>query len=95
MTPEGKVKADIKKGLDKLGAYYFMPVQTGYGKKTVDFLCCIRGRFVAIEAKAGKNKPTPAQQSYLIDIVNAKGVGVIAYSWDDVKRVLDFHGLTA
>ena len=29
MTPEGKVKKEVKRVLDAFGVYYFMPVQMG------------------------------------------------------------------
>jgi hypothetical protein len=50
MTPEGKVKARVKRALAALPGkvYSFMPVQTGYGAPTLDFLICYRGRFFAI-----------------------------------------------
>jgi hypothetical protein len=61
-TPESKVKAKIKAILKEQGVYYAMPIGTGYGNAGVpDFLCCVNGRFVAIEAKAGKGKPTALQ----------------------------------
>lgn len=60
-TPERMVKKQVSEWLDAHGIYYFMPVQTGFGRTTLDYLCCWKGRFVAIECKAGKNKPTPRQ----------------------------------
>ena len=53
-TPEAKVKAKIKAILKEHNVYYAMPIGTGYGNSGVpDFLCCVNGKFVAIEAKAG------------------------------------------
>ena len=60
-TPEGKVKAAIKAVLKRVGAYYHMPVQNGMGAPSLDFVCCYKGRFVAIEAKAPGEKPTKRQ----------------------------------
>ena len=62
MTPEGKVKAEIKRILNRAGAYYFMPVQTGYGMPTLDFLGIHVGKGFAIEAKAPGKKPTRRQE---------------------------------
>lgn len=42
------------------------------------------GRFFGIEVKAGKNKPTPAQEEILLKIRSEKGLSVLAYSVDDV-----------
>lgn len=61
-TPEAKVKAKIKAILKEEGVYYAMPIGTGYGNSGVpDFLCCVNGYFLAIEAKAGNGKPTALQ----------------------------------
>ena len=68
MTPEGRVKAKIKRILNRADAYYFMPVQTGYGLPTLDFLCFHRGRGLAIEAKAPGKKPTKRQEAIIHDI---------------------------
>lgn len=91
MTPEGKVKKEIKQGLDRLGIYYFMPVQTGYGKKSLDFICCMKGKFLSIEAKAGKNKTSLQQDTMMKEIKQAGGLAVVAYSWADVEMFLATH----
>lgn len=73
MTPEGKVKKKISKLLEQYKAYYFMPVQTGYGKKTVDYLVCYKGHFIGIEAKAPGKTPTRLQWDCLEKIGAARG----------------------
>jgi len=73
-TPEAKVKAKIKAVLRTHNIYYAMPIGTGYGNSGVpDFLCCINGHFVAIEAKAGKEQPTALQLKNLQAIKTAGG----------------------
>lgn len=77
-TPESKVKAKIKAILKAHGVYYAMPIGTGYGNSGVpDFLCCVGGKFVAIEAKAGKGTPTALQEKNLREINAAGGIGVV------------------
>jgi pantoate kinase len=77
-TPEAKVKEKIKKILKEHGVYYAMPMGTGYGNSGVpDFLCCVGGQFVAIEAKAGKGIPTALQEKNLRDIKEAGGVSLV------------------
>ena len=77
-TPEALVKKKIRKILDAEGVYYAMPIGTGYGNSGVpDFLCCIGGRFVAIEAKAGKGKTTALQDDHIRRIRDAKGAAMI------------------
>lgn len=73
-TPESKVKDKIKKILKAHNVYYAMPMGTGYGNAGVpDFLCCVNGRFLAIEAKAGKGTTTALQDKNLNAINDCGG----------------------
>lgn len=74
---EDQVKRAIKQYLDSLGAYWFCPVQMGYGARTVDFLCCVKGHFVAVEAKSSTGKARGAQMATLQEIRNAGGIALI------------------
>ena len=89
MTAEALVKKEIKRGLAARGIWFFMPVQTGYGRRSVDFICCWQGLFLAIEAKAGDNKLGRQQQATLEEIKEAGGRAVVAYSWADVEEALE------
>ena len=72
-TPEAKVKAKIKAILKAHNVYYAMPIGTGYGNSGVpDFLCCVNGCFLAIEAKAGKGTTTALQLKNM-QAINAAG----------------------
>ena len=71
MTPEGKVKAAVKRILKKHEVYYFMPVQTGYGSPTLDILACHKGEFFAIETKAPGKHPTKRQDIIIMEMENA------------------------
>lgn len=73
MTPEGKVKARVKKLLKKYSAYGHMPVQSGFGKPSLDFICCHKGYFIAIETKAGNKQPTTRQEITMNEIRAAGG----------------------
>lgn len=77
-TPEAKVKKQIRAILDAHGVYYAMPIGTGYGNSGVpDFLCCVNGCFLAIEAKAGKGKTTALQDDNITRIVDSGGVAIV------------------
>lgn len=77
-TPEAKVKEKIKKILKEHDVYFAMPMGTGYGNSGVpDFLCCVSGKFVAIEAKAGKGIPTALQEKNLRDVKTAGGTALV------------------
>ena len=62
LTPEGKVKAEIKKALDAEGIFHFSAVM-GLGKAGIpDIVCSFNGAFLGIEVKAtAKDKVTALQ----------------------------------
>lgn len=90
MTPEGKVKKSIKKVLDpRLPAlYYHMPVPSGYGKSTLDFVGCYYGRFFSIEAKAQGEAPNERQDGIIEDMI-AAGATVFVIDGDDGMMMLE------
>ena len=96
MTPEGRVKKSIRALLDELGAYYVMPVTNGFGKQGApDFLVCINGKFIGIEAKAGKGKTTALQELNLAHIQRAGGDAYVIYENDIpmlVERLTELKG---
>jgi hypothetical protein len=62
MTPEGRVKAQVKKilaGYEDLWQHW--AVQNGMGTPTLDCTGWYRGRAFAIETKAPGKEPTPRQ----------------------------------
>ena len=77
-TPEGKVKVAVVKLLHKYNAYYFFPATHGYGRSGVpDIVCCVKGKFVAIECKAGGNKTTALQDREINRIRTAEGHAMV------------------
>jgi hypothetical protein len=86
MTPEGKVKAEIKAYLREIGAYYFMPVQTGYGATGLDFFVCYQGQFYGIEVKRkGKLTATAMQRAVIQQIEQAGGTAFVTDNVEAVK----------
>lgn len=88
---EAGVKDAIKKVLDAWGAWYYMPVQTGYGQHGIpDIIACYRGFFIAIEAKFGNNKPSAWQERQLAGIKKSEGVAMVVNekNLEAVPRVL-------
>jgi Holliday junction resolvase len=78
MTPEAKVKASVTKILKEFGAYYFSPMTGGFGRSGVpDIIACYRGFFLAIECKAGKNKPTALQEREMGKVNAAGGMAML------------------
>lgn len=85
---EKDLKKDVKKLLDDEGVRWFMPVPTGFSENAVDFLCCARGTFLAIETKVGNNKPTKLQLDFLVSIIKAGGSAVVAYDLEEIRIAL-------
>lgn len=78
MTPEGRVKAKVVLALKASGHWYTYSTTHGYGRSGIpDLLCCVGGRFVAIECKANGNTPTPLQKRELDRIQLAGGAAFV------------------
>jgi Holliday junction resolvase len=91
MTPEGKVKAKVRKLLAEGKYYYTMPVTGGYGVSGVpDFIVCVKGKFLAIECKANGGKTTALQDKHLNDIKTSGGVALVINEndLDYLKQIL-------
>lgn len=91
MTPEGKVKAKVKKLLIEGKHYYVMPVTGGYGNSGVaDFIVCVKGKFLAIECKANGGKTTALQDKNLNDVRTSGGVALVIAEndLDYLKQIL-------
>lgn len=84
ITPEGYEKREVKRYLDRIKAYHFWPVQTGYGQATVDCLACINGDFWLIEVKAEGQKPTPRQFAVL---ANGRAAGA-KICWGTAAQII-------
>lgn len=102
MTPEGKVKADIKEFLDEVGFWragtkrpartiigtYYMPVPSGMGVNGIpDFVGTLVGRTFDIEAKAPGEGPTYNQLTRHEEIRAAGGIVLVI---DDVSKLQKF-----
>lgn len=78
MTPEAKVKTQVKRILDDNHVYYFMPPGMGLGRGGIpDIIACVNGHFLGIECKAGKGKTTALQDRELAAIQAAGGTAAI------------------
>lgn len=97
MTPEGAVKAKVKRILKKYGVYQFWPVQTGYGASTLDALVCVKGKFLAIETKAKGKKPTKRQELTIREMEVAGGVVLVidGTNYEELEEALCLLSTTA
>jgi Holliday junction resolvase len=78
-TPESLVKKNVRKLLDELKIYHFMPPANGFGRAGIpDIVGCMDGHFIAIECKAGKGTTTALQDRELSAIQSHGGTVFIA-----------------
>jgi hypothetical protein len=99
-TPEGRVKADCLRYLDRLGVTAWnnptgaVRVRGGrwlhFGRKgSADILGCLPGgRFLAVEVKSKRGRLSPEQRRFLADISGLGGVAVVARSCRDIEAAL-------
>lgn len=78
MNKEKDVKLAIKAVFQKYNAYFFMPAQNGYGRAGIpDFIACLNGQFIGVEAKFGKNGASPHQVREMNEINLHGGVAMV------------------
>ncbi|MCJ0572363.1 VRR-NUC domain-containing protein [Enterococcus cecorum] len=93
--PEKKIENQIKRYLDKLGAYYLKVHGSVFQPAgTPDILACVNGRFVAIEVKrANGGVVSELQKAKLKRIKNSGGVAIVARSVEDVSKMLKYENV--
>jgi hypothetical protein len=75
-TPEGKVKALVKKALKELGAWQYWPVSNGMGMHGVpDVVFCYKGMFFAIEVKAPGRRKHERRGCTALQVMQMKKIG--------------------
>jgi hypothetical protein len=95
MKPEAKVRARAKHICEAAGAYWNPIVQSAATKAGhPDADVCFRGRFLAVECKAGRNKPTALQRRRLREIAEAGGAAMVVNErlLGDLERYLKDGG---
>lgn len=58
-----------------------------------DLILCCKGRYVAIELKHKGNTPSEHQKLFIEDIRESGGIGEVAWTWKDVKEILEKAGV--
>jgi hypothetical protein len=75
---EADVKREVKRILDRIGAFYFMPPSGAFGRTGIsDFIGVHRGKFFAIETKFGRNPATPIQLRFGMNVQTHGGVFMV------------------
>jgi hypothetical protein len=73
-------------GIMKASGQY-IPLPAGDRGMSDMIVCLPDGKFAAIEVKRPGNKPTAEQLEFLEAVRRANGIGIVAYSIDDVMRL--------
>jgi len=87
VTPEGKIKAAVKRELTAIGAYHHWPVQNGMGAPCLDCHGCYKGMYFAIETKRPGGVPTVRQDETIRQIATARGLVFVVSSNEGVKSI--------
>ena len=90
--PEKTFENRIKKYLEKNNCWFTKFFANAYTSSGIpDLLVSINGRFVGIEVKQEKGKPSLLQKVHLKRIGDSGGIGVLVYpsGYDDLKDLID------
>lgn len=92
MAAEKNFENRIKKYLEKKGCWFTKFFANAYTSSGIpDLLCSINGRFVGIEVKQEKGKPSLLQIVHLQRIKESGGIGILVYpsGYEDLKKLID------
>ncbi len=85
---ENKLQAFAVKRLRKAPGILVMNISDRANSGYSDLILNVNGKFVAIELKVGKNKPTALQLDFLKNVKESGGIGGVAWNWVEIKLIL-------
>lgn len=88
---EKNLENRMKKFIETCGGWQVKFHANSFTKTGIpDVLCCVKGRFVAVEVKASKGRPSPLQIHQLKQIDNAGGYAILLYpdNYDEFKEFI-------
>lgn len=92
MAGEKIFENKIKNHLKSIGAYFIKTHGDRFSKVgTPDIIACVNGKFVAIEVKAEKGKPSELQLYHIREIQRAGGYATVLYpkDFEEFKKLID------
>lgn len=89
ITVKGGVAIRVNSGSIVVKDIHGTRVFKGADKGTSDIIALYRKVFMAIEVKRPGRQPTPEQAAFLNQVIESGGIGIVAYSHDDVLDVLE------
>lgn len=90
-TKEKSITNAILKYLKSLDNCFCWKEHGGmYGTSGIpDIICCYKGRFIGIEVKRPEGKVSKLQEVAIRKIEGAGGIAIVAFSVEDVKRLIN------
>lgn len=83
MAQEKQFETQLRKYIESIGGYVIKQFGCRYTKAGLcDLTCCIKGKFVAIEVKAEKGKPSAKQLEQIELVKRSGGIAFVAYPQD-------------
>lgn len=81
----------IKKYLKRVSELFFWKEHGGqYGTAGIpDVIVCYRGRFIALEVKTPRGKPTVLQEVTIRQILKAGGIATVVRSVGEVRAIIE------
>lgn len=92
MAQEKNFEKKIRNYIESIGGWSVKFFANGMTQRGIpDLLCCINGKFVAIEVKADNGRPSPLQRWTLNKIVESGGYSILAFpkDWEFIRDKLD------
>ena len=85
---ESTIQKEVIDYLDAIGAKVFpITVSAGMQRGTPDILACWKGKFIGIEVKQQKKKPTKIQLAQLELIEKAGGITAVVRGYGDLHNL--------
>ena len=80
----------ISEHLKTVPNLYFWKEHGGmYGTAGIpDLIVCYKGRFIGLECKVGKNKPTVLQAVMIKQFINAGGYATVVRTVEEVREII-------
>lgn len=85
---ESEIQKKIIQYLNTIGAYTIKTISTNRNG-CPDVICCLNGRFIALEVKTDKGIVSKLQEHNIKQIKNSGGVAAVVKSVDEVKEILE------
>ncbi|MFX4242627.1 VRR-NUC domain-containing protein [Aliarcobacter butzleri] len=85
---ESEIQKKIIQYLNTIGAYTIKTISTNRNG-CPDVICCLNGRFIALEVKTDKGIVSKLQEHNIKQIKNSGGIAEVVRSVDDVEKIVE------